>query len=177
MTTATHNTRATRLEHVERHIRFENEHNLSAVMSTFGPDPRYDDEPSDEHHIGRDGVLGYYQSLLKVMPDLHIDVQRRHVGDDAVLMECRISGTHRGTWRGLPATGRQVSFPLCAVYTFTDEGELAGERIYYDRATVLAQLGVFRDPESPSGRLLILLNHPLTLGRAAWEAISRRRAH
>lgn len=163
--------KAARLAHVERHVAFENEHDLDGVMGTFGPNPCYDDEPAGEHHQGRDGVLGYYSSLLAAMPDLHINIQRRHVSDDAVILEVRISGTHQGAWRGLPATGRRVSFPLCAVYTFTDADELAGERIFYDRATVLARLGVFRDPDSPAGQVLTVLNHPVTLARA----ILRRR--
>jgi hypothetical protein len=56
--------------------------------------------------------------------------------------------------------------PLCGVYTFDDEDRLAGERIYYDRATVLRQLGVLREPQSVLGRIGILLAHPLTIGRA-----------
>ena len=71
----------------------------------------------------------------------------------------------RGTWRGLPATGRQVSFPLCGVYTFDTDNRLAGEKIYYDRATVLQQLGVFYEPESLRGRIAVVLSHPLTIAR------------
>jgi hypothetical protein len=40
-----------------------------------------------------------------------------------------------------------VQFPLCGIYTFDDEDRLAGEKIYYDRATVLRQLGVFHEPD------------------------------
>ncbi|MFI5120243.1 MAG: hypothetical protein ACHQM4_07515 [Thermoanaerobaculia bacterium] len=47
-----------------------------------------------------------------------------------------------------------------------------GERIYYDRATVLRQCGVFREPTSPSGRLLLFLNHPVNI----ISALLRRRA-
>lgn len=91
-----------------------------------------------------------------------------------VIVQRRITGTHQGTWRGLPPTGRRVSFPLCAVYTFTESGELAGEQIYYDRATVLGQLGVFRDPESRSGQVLVALNHPITVGRGLLGAFRSR---
>jgi len=28
------------------------------------------------------------------------------------------------------ATGRRLEFPLCGVYTFDEDGKLAGERIY-----------------------------------------------
>src|SRR5215471_15715560 len=43
----------------------------------------------------------------------------------------------------------------------------AGERIYYDRATVLQQLAVLSDPTSLKGRIGMLLLHPITILRAA----------
>jgi hypothetical protein len=52
------------------------------------------------------------------------------------------------------------------VYTFDSDGRLAGEKIYYDRGTVLRQLGIFHEPQSWLGQLSILLTHPVTLTRA-----------
>jgi hypothetical protein len=52
------------------------------------------------------------------------------------------------------------------VYTFDAEDQLAGEKIYYDRATVLQQLGVFHDPQSVMGQLSTFATHPLTIARA-----------
>ncbi len=72
------------------------------------------------------------EQLMHALPDLQIEVQRRHVTDDAILVEVMIRGTHLGEWRSLPATGRRVEFPLCGVYTFDADDRLAGERIYYD---------------------------------------------
>jgi hypothetical protein len=63
----------------------------------------------------------------------------------------------------LPATGRRFDFPLCAVYTFDEQDRLAGERIYYDRITVLRQLGVVSEPTSLKGRLGALLLHPVNV--------------
>jgi steroid delta-isomerase-like uncharacterized protein len=150
---------------VEEHIRYENDHDLESVLGTFGATARYDDEPNGEHHLGAEGIQLYYEGLMRALPDLHIDVKRRHVTDDAVTLEVEISGTHLGPWRGLPATGRRVRFPLCAIYTF-DGDKLAGERIYYDRATVFRQVGVFHDPETALGRALTALTHPVSIGRA-----------
>lgn len=158
--------RDTRLAVVEEHVRSENLHDLEAVMATFGADARYDDEPWADHREGRDGVRSYYSELMRALPDLAIDVIRRHVARECIVFEVRIRGTHRGSWRGLPATGRRVDLPVCAVYTFDAAGRLAGERIYYDRATVLRQLGVFHEPSSNLGRVMTALTHPLTLVRA-----------
>jgi steroid delta-isomerase-like uncharacterized protein len=165
---------AARLKLVEEHVRLENQHDLEGIMTTFGATARYDDEPYDGHYIGRDGVRTYYEDLLRAMPDLTIDVQHRHAGESAMVLEVIISGHHLGAWRGLPATGRPVRFPLCGIYTFDDEDRLAGEKIYYDRATVLRQLGVFHEPEGALGRIATMLMHPLTILRIVGRKIFRQ---
>ncbi len=155
-----------RIALVEQHIRFENEHDLEGVLRTFGETPRYDDQAWGEHYEGPNGVRQFYEQLMKALPDVEIEVQRRHVTDDAILVEVMIRGTHLGGWRGLPPTGRRVEFPLCGVYTFDAGDRLAGEKIYYDRGTVLKQLGVFHEPQSVLGQISILATHPVTLARA-----------
>jgi steroid delta-isomerase-like uncharacterized protein len=155
-----------RIALVEQHIRLENAHDLEGVLQTFGDAARYDDEPWGEHLEGRSGVRQFYEQLMRALPDLEIEVQRQHVADGAILVEVVIRGTHLGGWRGLPATGRRVEFPLCGVYTFDADDRLAGEKIYYDRATVLRQLGVFHEPQSVLGQISILATHPTTIARA-----------
>ena len=136
---------AARIAIVDRHIRLENEHDLEGVLATFGDHARYDDEPWGEH-----------------------------VTDDAILVEVLIRGTHLGAWRSLPPTGRRVEIPLCGVYTFDGDDRLAGEKIYYDRGTVLRQLGVFHEPQSLLGQISILVTHPVTIARALARKIVRR---
>jgi steroid delta-isomerase-like uncharacterized protein len=154
-----------RLRIVEEHVGRENAHDLDGIMGTFGEAARYDDEPWNAHYTGRHEVREFYAQLLRALPDLQIDIRRCHAGEDAVILEVIIRGRHLGGWRGLSATGRQVEFPLCGVYTFDKENRLAGEKIYYDRATVLRQLGVFHEPESWRGRVSIALAHPVTMAR------------
>lgn len=151
---------------VDEHIRCENRHDLDAVMATFGADARYDDEPWGDHRTGRDGVRSYYGELMSALPDLAIEVKHQHVASDTVVVEVTIRGTHLGPWRGLPATGRRLEFPLCGVYTFDADGQLAGERIYYDRGVVLGQLGLFHEPMRGLGRVVTVLSHPVTIARA-----------
>jgi len=162
-----------RIAVVAQHIRLENEHDLEGVLRTFGDAARYDDEPWGEHYEGRNGVRRFYEQLMTALPDLEIEVQRQHVTDGAILVEVLIRGTHLGGWRGLPATGRRVEFPLCGVYTFDADDRLAGEKIYYDRGTVLRQLGVFHEPQSVLGQISILATHPTTIARALVRKLLR----
>jgi steroid delta-isomerase-like uncharacterized protein len=164
---------AARIALVEQHIRLENEHDLEGVLRTFGPTARYDDQAWDEHYEDGNGVRRFYEQLMKALPDLEIEVQHRHVTEAAILVEVVIRGTHLGAWRGLPPTGRGVEFPLCGVYTFDAHDRLAGEKIYYDRGTVLRQLGVFHEPESVLGQISTLLTHPATMARALARKLLR----
>jgi steroid delta-isomerase-like uncharacterized protein len=163
-----------RLKLVDEHIALENQHDLEGVLRTFGATACYDDEPWDDHFIGRDNVRNYYASLLAAMPDLHIEMRQRYASEDAVVVEVIISGHHLGAWRGLPPTGRLVCFPLCGIFVFDGDDRLAGEKIYYDRATVLRQLGIFHEPDSMSGRIATVLAHPLTVARSLWRMVSPR---
>jgi steroid delta-isomerase-like uncharacterized protein len=168
---------ASRLSIVDQHIARENQHDLEGILRTFGRTVRYDDEPWDGHYIGHNDVRNYYNSLLKAMPDLHIEVQRRHASNDAVVVEAVITGHHLGAWRGLPPTGRPIRFPLCGIFVFDEDDRLAGEKIYYDRATVLRQLGIFREPDRALGRITTIIMHPLTVAQTIWRLVfARRRA-
>lgn len=166
VTEGTHPSREERLAIVEEHVQQENQQDLDGIMETFGEDAWYDDESRGEHHDGRDSVRRYYEELLQAFPDLHIDVHRRHVTENEVILETTITGTHTGDLRGLPGTGREVAFSACAVFPFDDQGKLAGERIYYDRASLLRQLGIFREPDRGLGQVLTVLTHPVTMVRA-----------
>ena len=74
-----------------------------ALWGHLGEAARYDDEPlRGAHYMGRQEVREFYGQLLQAMPDLHIDIQRRHVGEDAIVLEVVIRGRHLGAWRGTP---------------------------------------------------------------------------
>ena len=167
---------AGRLRVVEEHVRRENEHDLAGVMATFGDEAEYDDIPWGERHVGRKPVEQYYRDLLAALPDLHIDVCHSVVTADTVVLEVLIVGTHTGPWRGLPPTGRPVQFPLCAIYRFAENGKLASEKIYYDRAGLLRQIGLYHEPVGIFGRLVTAVTHPLTLARSYGRKLILRSA-
>src|SRR5216684_5337049 len=81
---------------------------------------------------------------------------------------------YSATLRSLPATGRRIEFPLCGVYTFDADDRLAGEKIYYDRGTVLRQLGIFHEPQTVLGQISTLATHPVTIARAFARKLLRK---
>ena len=56
-----------------------------------------------------------------------------------------VVGTHRGSYRGVRATGNALDLPV-AIFIGLRDGLMSGERFYYDRATLLAQIGISFHP-------------------------------
>ena len=166
---------AARMALVEQHVACENRHDLDGVLSTFGDRAEYLDSPWGMHYEGHTGVRAFYTQLMQALPDLNIEILQRHVTDETVVLEVVIRGTHQAAWKGLPPTGRKVEIPLCGVYTFDRDDRLTGEKIYYDRGTVLRQLGVFHEPDTIIGKAAIALTHPLSILRAGLRSVFVRR--
>ena len=123
---------------VNQHVDAENQHNIEATIATFHH-PRYEVNgvPSD----GEAAVGELLQGLMHGMSDLHAETVRLRHMDDGVLVEGIITGTHDGEWAGIPPTGNRLNFPLVGIFEF-DGDRLICEKVFFDMATVLTQMGV-----------------------------------
>jgi hypothetical protein len=92
-----------------------------------------------------------------------------------VIVEFMLRGTHEGPLRGLPPTGRAFECRMTAFFLFPPDGDkIIGERVYFDQATIMRQLGVAHDPSSVAGRVTTALSHPVTIGGAVARRVLRR---
>ncbi len=62
-------------------------------------------------------------------------------GDDKVWFRLNITGTHRGTPRGVPATGNRVDYTQIGMSRVRN-GKIVETDAYFDNLTLLEQLGV-----------------------------------
>ena len=108
--------------------------------------------------------MEHWKELHRAFPDQQVEIIRLRRADDVVLMEAIVRGTHLGPLRGLPPTGRSFEQQFLAVFVFEGD-DLIGERVYYDTATILEQLGIARGLDSLTGRLEMVVGHPFTIGR------------
>jgi predicted ester cyclase len=73
--------------------------------------------------------------------DTEVTPERLHLVEPATAVaETTWRGTHGGAFMGIEPTGRSIAVPVILVADLRD-GLMRGERIYWDRATVLEQLG------------------------------------
>jgi steroid delta-isomerase-like uncharacterized protein len=157
---------------VRTHIEAEERGDWAAALATFSR-PRYEVTPTEEVHDGVPAVMAFYEESSRAFPDLSFETLALHPTETGLVHEVILRGTQRGSWRGLPATGRIVRYAVCNVFLF-EEDQLVCERMYFDLLTPLRQLGIARDPTSLGGRLAVALNHPLVLGSAALRGLWSR---
>jgi steroid delta-isomerase-like uncharacterized protein len=129
--------------------------------------------PTGDVFDGEQEVRRYFAETRTAFPDQRNELIALHHADDAVIAEFDLKGTHRGPFRGLPPTGRAFTCRMAAVFVFEGDG-IVCERVYFDSATILRQLGVAHDPLTLRGRIATVLNHPLTIGGALLRS---RRVH
>jgi steroid delta-isomerase-like uncharacterized protein len=131
-----------RMRAVDDHIRFEAEHDLQSLVGTFGDDPEWHNKPSNDVLHGHDSIRAFYADIFGGFPDFWLDIPHRRATPDAIYVEGWFGGTHQGMWAGIPPTGRKIRIPICAAFTFTADDKIKSEIAYYDRLTILEQLGV-----------------------------------
>jgi steroid delta-isomerase-like uncharacterized protein len=156
---------------VREHVDAENRRDVAGTVATFAA-PRYEVIPTGEVYDGADAVTRMLDETMHAFPDLEITTQAMHHAEDAVLVEVTFAGTHSAAWRGLPATGKRVSYRMCNVFVF-DGDRLLCERLYFDMLTALRQVGVARDPLSVAGKVATVLNHPVTVIGALLRSVRR----
>ena len=159
---------------LDAHAAAASAHDVDGVLATFHH-PRYEIVPTGEVFDGEEAVRGYHAENFTGPPDFRVEPIAAHHGDDAVAEEAWVSGTHAGTYNGLPPTDRFLRIRVCGIYVF-EEDRLVCERVYYDLLTVLRGLGLARDPDSLAGHLESFAMHPLHLGRTFGRELLRRRA-
>lgn len=127
---------------VAENLEFANAHDVDRVLSTFAANGHLEVEAGDERHPGVEAIRGYYENLFQAVPDVTIEARAQHETEEAIIVEGWLRGTHSGNFGGLPGTERRVACPLCIVFRFDEAGKLAQTRIYYDRATLMQQIGI-----------------------------------
>jgi steroid delta-isomerase-like uncharacterized protein len=132
--------RARREAVVREHMESENRQDFEATLATFAH-PRYELIATGQVFDGEDAVRQYYAASRAAFPDQRNAVHAFHHADDAVIVEFDLMGTHRGPFLGASPTGRAFTCRMIALFLFAGE-RIVCERVYFDAATILRQLGM-----------------------------------
>ena len=92
---------------------------------------------------GRDQIRQVFQTYFVAFPDLGMDVEEVLVDDQRAAVMATFTGTDRGGFMGMPATGRCVTIPVVFLYEFQD-GKIVRDRRVYDFTGMLVQVGTLK---------------------------------
>ncbi len=122
------------------HFASETDQEFERTLATFDGTPHYEIMATGQVFDGDDEVMGYYRTTRTAFPDQRHDNVRFHVAEDATVAEFDLLGTNLGEFYGLPPTGRAFRVPVIAVFFFAGD-RIVNERIYFDAASLLNQIG------------------------------------
>jgi carboxymethylenebutenolidase len=127
---------------------------IDATMATMSASPHVTHVPTMTGGHGTEAVRRFYETwFIGHWPeDTAITPVSRTVGETQVVDELIIRFTHDcempALLPGVAATGRKVVIPFVVVVGF-EGGKVAHERIYWDQASLLVQLGLLDQSTLP----------------------------
>src|ERR1700722_1945000 len=95
---------------------------------------------------GLEGLKDILRAMRTGFPDLYFSVEEQIAEGDKVLTRFEWTGTHRGEFLGVPATGRSVKV-WGMVIDQLEGGRIKYTRIIMDTLGLMIQLGVFPPPQ------------------------------
>jgi carboxymethylenebutenolidase len=131
----------------EEHVRAEFEgRSVNETISTMVANPRAHLAPVMLGGDGKEGVSEFYKRFVpQIQQDAEMVPVSRTVGQERVVKEMIFRFTHNirmeSMLPGIPPTCRRVEIPFLIVVQF-DGNKMTHEHLYWDRSSVLVQLGV-----------------------------------
>jgi carboxymethylenebutenolidase len=139
----------------DAHVKHEFvDQDVDATMATMTDDPYVHHVAPATGGIGREGVRSFYKNYFvgKWPADVKVNQVSRTIGHDAVIDELVVSFTHNVQLDfmlpGVQPTGKYVEIALVVIMKF-ENGKIAHEHIYWDQASLLAQIGMLDTSKLP----------------------------
>jgi steroid delta-isomerase-like uncharacterized protein len=123
-----------------------NQGNVDAAGQFFWED-MVEQVPFPGQGPGLEGLKEVLRGLRAAFPDMHWTVQEQIAEGDKVLSRFEWTGTHRGTFLGVPATDRAVTV-WGMVIDRLEGGKIKDTRIIMDTLGLMMQLGVVPPPQA-----------------------------
>jgi steroid delta-isomerase-like uncharacterized protein len=90
----------------------------------------------------KDGVMQFFRMYRAAFPDLRMDAEDVLSSGDKAVARVRATGTHKGEFMGMPATGKRVDVQLIDIMRFSDDGLVREHWGVIDAMAMMQQLGV-----------------------------------
>jgi len=94
---------------------------------------------------GYAGLKAFLLGIYTAMPDFHFTLQDVLEDGNRAAWRGTVSGTLRGDFAGIPATGQRFAAPICEVFQIR-HGKIAEVWAYTDPLSILQQVGALPAP-------------------------------
>jgi len=123
-------------EHLAGHI---NSGDVDTAVQTFA-EHAVDHDPAPEQGPGREGFRTFFAALVAAFPDAHIEPAHLVADDEHVSIAYTLTGTHKGEFQGIAATGKPIEVRGVQIARF-ENGEIVERWGSSDELGILRQLG------------------------------------
>jgi steroid delta-isomerase-like uncharacterized protein len=117
-------------------------HDTAKVLALFTDDCVYEDVTLGVVNHGKEELGAFTDGTFAATPDFKIELTARLVAGNWAAMEWVMSGTHKGDFPGLPATGKRFSSLRGATIVELQGGKIRRNSDYWDAATFMRQVGL-----------------------------------
>jgi steroid delta-isomerase-like uncharacterized protein len=118
-----------------------NKREYASADRLLAADFRFHDPAISTEPMTREAFFGFLGVLNAAFPDYQFSVEDQIVCDDKAVARWRFTGTHRGEFLGIPATGRAVTLTGIDIFEFAG-GKIAQGWVEANVAGLLRQLEV-----------------------------------
>jgi steroid delta-isomerase-like uncharacterized protein len=113
--------------------------NLALLDEVFAPNV-VDHDPAPDQGPGPAGYKRFFSEMRAAFPDLKVTVDRLVQNETDIAIAYTYHGTHRGTYAGVPPTGRRITARGMEIARFED-GKIVERWGSSDELGILLKLG------------------------------------
>jgi len=120
--------------HYQSYIDYCNEQNYEGVEGFYTSPININDVP-----MAPSKVTDQIKSIVEAFPDWRWEIRRFTIDGEYMAVHFNITGTHRGTFQGIEATGRRITTTELTLYHLAD-GKFSCVWPFIDFASVIKQI-------------------------------------
>jgi hypothetical protein len=137
------------MSNVERHRQAHQEFNRrdwEAIAKRFDADVTYTDHGRDVTAKSSQEMVAWLKDWPKMLSDAQVTEPTYFDAGDTTVAVFKGRGTNDGPLGPFPASGQRISWPLCEILSWNEEGRCTRGELFYDQMTILVQAGHMEAP-------------------------------
>ncbi|RMD87900.1 MAG: ester cyclase [Calditrichaeota bacterium] len=127
----------------------QNQHELQRVgefMDTQMIDHFYDAQGMPQPNDAVEAFKKFYSGMLAAFPDLTVTIHDIITEGEKVVTYKTFHGTHQGTFKGFPPSGRKISVDVIDIFRL-ENGKFVEHWAVVDWMSLMQQIGAISQPE------------------------------